>query len=294
MTKNGARYVVLLYRADRYTGDLRSSEEGRVFWMPRRELDHCPQPRSFREMVMVMESEQPKELYCPEAFGQWEILSFTADRFFAVPEKSDLKVEFIGSSAAAGYGVSGTPGLEGSVSNSDCSKAYTYVAAQELGADYSIIAGEGIAVTVNFWSSFNMETLYNWVSCNKKELYDFDFNPDVVVVDLGTVESSYISRPHDGDPNYGPDFSGDYKRFIEQVREKNPDTYIICLYGMMNQNVAIRNSIRLALEEINDEKIVFNPFEIEGNNDGAINHPNAAAQKTWGEDLAAYIRSLGL
>lgn len=74
MTKNGARYVVLLYRADRYTGDLRSSEEGRVFWMPRRELDHCPQPRSFREMVMVMESEQPKELYCPEAFGQWEIL----------------------------------------------------------------------------------------------------------------------------------------------------------------------------------------------------------------------------
>lgn len=33
-TEDGGRYVVLLYRADSYTGTLTSSDEGPVFWTP--------------------------------------------------------------------------------------------------------------------------------------------------------------------------------------------------------------------------------------------------------------------
>ena len=36
--EDGSRYIVLLYRADEFTGALRSSEEGRVFWMKPEEL----------------------------------------------------------------------------------------------------------------------------------------------------------------------------------------------------------------------------------------------------------------
>ena len=36
--QDGRRYVVLLYRASRFTGVLRSSDEGRVFWTPLAEL----------------------------------------------------------------------------------------------------------------------------------------------------------------------------------------------------------------------------------------------------------------
>ncbi|MBQ3955342.1 MAG: 8-oxo-dGTP diphosphatase, partial [Clostridia bacterium] len=32
-TEDGARYVVFLYRADRFSGEIRSSEEGRIFWV---------------------------------------------------------------------------------------------------------------------------------------------------------------------------------------------------------------------------------------------------------------------
>lgn len=32
---DGTRYIVFLYRTDQFSGELRSSEEGEVFWMPR-------------------------------------------------------------------------------------------------------------------------------------------------------------------------------------------------------------------------------------------------------------------
>ena len=230
-----------------------------------------------------------------EMFAQWTVTSFVADKFFVIPEKSDLKIEFIGSSAASGYGIYGTPGQEGTIENSDSSRSYAYLAAHELNADYSIVARTGISVTAKFWAGDdNMENLYGQISATNKQAYAFDFNPDIIVLNLGSVESSYISRPHDGDPSYASNFMPDYQRFLEKVRAKNPNAYIICLYGMINKNPAIHNGIRLSVEALNDDRIVYNPFEIKQNNDGAINHPSSVANKTWGADLAAYIKTLDL
>ena len=38
MREDGTRFIVALYRADRFTGELNSSEEGRVFWIEREEV----------------------------------------------------------------------------------------------------------------------------------------------------------------------------------------------------------------------------------------------------------------
>ena len=37
-TGKGERYVVFFYKTDRFSGTLRSSEEGEVFWIPRPHL----------------------------------------------------------------------------------------------------------------------------------------------------------------------------------------------------------------------------------------------------------------
>ena len=37
-TKDGARYVVFFFKATRFTGELKSSDEGEVFWIPREKL----------------------------------------------------------------------------------------------------------------------------------------------------------------------------------------------------------------------------------------------------------------
>ena len=57
----GARYVVLLFCATRFTGELRSSAEGRMFWARREELPGLPLVADFEELLAVCEREDLSE-----------------------------------------------------------------------------------------------------------------------------------------------------------------------------------------------------------------------------------------
>ena len=59
----GGRYIVFLYRADRFSGELVSSEEGRVFWMKRSELEKAELPVSFAQTLRVFEEYDLEEHY---------------------------------------------------------------------------------------------------------------------------------------------------------------------------------------------------------------------------------------
>ena len=65
--QDGRRYVVLLYRASRFTGVLRSSDEGRVFWTPLAELPQARLADSFQDMLEVFLADSPRELYYGDA-----------------------------------------------------------------------------------------------------------------------------------------------------------------------------------------------------------------------------------
>ena len=238
-----------------------------------------------------------------EQFGQWDIEGFDADGFFTVPENTGLKIEFIGTSDTTGYAIGAYASNDVTVTaeNSDATMAYAYLTAQALGAKYSVVAKTGICTTVTgFWAgNYCMAGLYSCVSERNSANYAFDFRPDIIVVNLGTIESSYILRTDEpnSDPTYGSRFQSDYAAFLAAVRQQNPQAYIICLYGMMNKNVTIHLGIQGAVEEIikgGDTRIVYNPFAIEQNNLGGINHPNAVAHRQWAEDLTAYIRTLDI
>lgn len=69
--KNNARYIVFLYRCGEYSGTVRSSDEGEVFWIKRSELDSYKLPPSFREMADIMESDVPREMYWSEEKSVW-------------------------------------------------------------------------------------------------------------------------------------------------------------------------------------------------------------------------------
>ena len=63
----GGRYIVFLYRADRFSGELRSSQEGKVFWIKRDGLPNYQLAVSFAEMLRVFEDDGVGELY-----SHWE------------------------------------------------------------------------------------------------------------------------------------------------------------------------------------------------------------------------------
>ena len=72
-TKTGARYVVFFYKATKYHGNLSSSNEGKVFWLPRKELPNQILAPDMMEMVQVMESETLSEFYYQKVDGNWKL-----------------------------------------------------------------------------------------------------------------------------------------------------------------------------------------------------------------------------
>lgn len=71
-TESDARYVVFFYKATRYSGELRSSDEGAVYWVPRQELHKQKLSADMLEMVRVMESETLNEFYYYQESGSWK------------------------------------------------------------------------------------------------------------------------------------------------------------------------------------------------------------------------------
>ena len=60
---NGVRYIVFLFRADKFTGELHGSEEGDAFWLPREELFEHQTVESFEGLVHVFETPECSEVY---------------------------------------------------------------------------------------------------------------------------------------------------------------------------------------------------------------------------------------
>ena len=71
-TDNGERSVVLLYRASRYSGELRSSEEGAVFWIPRDSLSQHQLSIDMEDMVRIFESDNLSEFYYYLENSNWK------------------------------------------------------------------------------------------------------------------------------------------------------------------------------------------------------------------------------
>lgn len=63
---NGYRYMVFLYRTCCYTGQLRSSDEGKVYWMPLEELKKHEPLWNMDMMLEIFEKHGPTELYSSE------------------------------------------------------------------------------------------------------------------------------------------------------------------------------------------------------------------------------------
>ena len=62
-TKDDKRYVVFFYKATRYHGKLTASDEGELFWIPKKEIDNYATVEDFSKMLKVFETEDLNEFY---------------------------------------------------------------------------------------------------------------------------------------------------------------------------------------------------------------------------------------
>ena len=74
MREDGTRFIVALYRADRFSGSLKSSEEGRVFWMEREEFARLDTIWGMHEVLRVCDSADYSEMFYSEEKDGWVLL----------------------------------------------------------------------------------------------------------------------------------------------------------------------------------------------------------------------------
>lgn len=72
MNDEGVRYVVLLYKTDHFTGELRSSEEGEVFWTERSDLLKMKLAKDMPDVFRVFFEDELSEFYYYKENGEWK------------------------------------------------------------------------------------------------------------------------------------------------------------------------------------------------------------------------------
>lgn len=224
--------------------------------------------------------------------------------------EKELKIEFIGDSITCGYGVDDEDrNHHFKTSTEDATKAYAYKTAEILGADYSLVSysghgiisgytDKGVKVTAQqippiytkFAKSYGTyENIFNVADLD----WDFSlFQPDFVVINLGTNDDSYTS----GKEERVEEYTDAYAEFLKTVREKNPDAQIICSLGVMGDRLmpGVEKAVEKYTGETGDTNISTFHFKPQDGTTGyaADWHPTAATHDIAAADLSDYIKSL--
>lgn len=192
------------------------------------------------------------------------------EKITPVSEK-EHKIEFVGDSITCGYGVDDEDRDHHFVTGTeDVTKAYAYKTAQKLDADYSMVSisgygiisgytGNGQKVPVQTIPQYYDKLGFSYQSFDETtapQSLDWDFanyTPDVIVINLGTNDNSYVSGKADRKKEY---YEG-YISFIKTIREKNPDAEIFCVLGLMGSELynTIEDVVYDYSKETGDAKI---------------------------------------
>ncbi len=187
------------------------------------------------------------------AFGVGKIGVFS-NRKITPTKHKDLKIEFIGDSITCGYGVD-EENINGvfSTSTENFTKTYAYITAQNLNADYSVVAFSGYGVVSGFTANgvrnekATVEQYYDksaFLSYGREMPWYFpDFQSDIVVINLGTNDASYCSKSYQRQQM----FISEYVSLLRTVRSYNQNAYILCILGDMNNS--LYSSIERAVEK---------------------------------------------
>lgn len=216
-------------------------------------------------------------------------------------ENKKLKLEFIAASSSTGYGNLGKPSSSAKTTeNSDALQGFAFLTAQALDADVNIFSASGWGCAFSKWTSpnsLNVPDAYKFVDFKSSVPWIHGYYvPDVVVVNLGTNDWSYINAATSDTERDTrmTQFQRKYVSFLNELHEYYPNAQIIVLYGLMNES-----SIYDVTESIVKNAKITIPnlvsIKINGDAGGYNSHPSVASHKKIAETLTKFIKdTLGL
>ncbi len=235
------------------------------------------------EVIKVTESDRP-------ILFDSIILSGKDAAFNSPPFNSPRRIEFIGDSMTAGYGVlANHTETAYNTYQQDSSYSYAFLTAEQFNADarYICISGKGIACNcegnyedVKTGEYYNRQTRLGGV-CND------GWEPQVVVINIGTNDCCGNAKDEEFIPAAND--------LLEKVRARYNNAEIIWMYGFMTQRFSdtIREVIRRRSET--DKKVHFLYVDSIAGNEletGAAGHPNVRGSIRAAKELYKKIRSV--
>ncbi|ORX84896.1 hypothetical protein BCR32DRAFT_325715 [Anaeromyces robustus] len=232
--------------------------------------------------------------------------------------QASKKIEFIGDSITCAYGVDGVAGDVFSSRSEDGTKSYAHKTAQKFHADYSIVAYSGFAIlscypfTGGRYEEAALPQYYDKLGYSfepnqfddgtyqlQDTKWDFnDFVPDLVVINLGTNDNSYFEAI---DKSILPDekiaFIEKYVEFLEQIKAVYPNAEILCVLGMMGQEVypEIEEAVNNYITKTGDTHVhafKMNVQDSDKNGLGVDGHPAAQSHVDATYELVGEIEKL--
>lgn len=135
------------------------------------------------------------------------------------------RLEFIGDSLTAGYGIEGVNPCDFSTETESSYETYAAIAARNLDAEAHVIAQSGKGIIQNYGGNLDgvMPDIWSRASTNSADpAWDFStWQPDAVMVNLGTND---FSATFDD-----ADFVDGYAAFLGEIRAAYPDAPIVCV-----------------------------------------------------------------
>ncbi|HPX71438.1 MAG TPA: hypothetical protein PLP51_00030 [Acholeplasmataceae bacterium] len=217
----------------------------------------------------------------------------TNGRFIREVVYKERLIEFIAASSSTGYGnLSKDPK---STINSDAMQAFSYLTARALNADINIYSASGWGVKASRWTSpntLNLFDAYKKVDFYSNEVWDTSkITPDVIVINLGTNDWSYISAASTQDERNArmQAFKDQYVAFLQYLNDTYPGVKIIMFYGLMleyNIYEATLDIYNTAKQSIPSLAII----QVAGDAGGSNSHPSLQSHRNVAEALIAKIK----
>lgn len=202
--------------------------------------------------------------------------------------KKDYKFEFYGDSITCGVGAN--PNIGYLSFDEDATYAYPYLLAEHYNAEISSISYSGICASCppNQFEKTTYE-FFDTISAIDDTKYDFSiFQADIVFINLGSNDSS--SSALDETLMYEG-----YLKLLKAIRNKQPNAFIICIYGNIGTNpkvnIPISNAVSKFMEEV-DSNIIYK--RIVSNMNGYQAHPDSFGQQMIYDELVDLIDSKNL
>lgn len=236
------------------------------------------------------------------------IKEIIADKIKPTPEKK-LKIEIIGDSITCGYGVDAKNELEDfSTSTEDVTRAYSYKTVTDLDADYSFVSYSGHGIISGYTAeaikkeSELVPPYYEKFAFSRGGTDDFNafdvewdfsrFVPDLVIINLGTNDSSYCLDKEDRINEY----IARYEDFLGVVRKRNKNAVILSILGLMGTSLcpAVEKTVENFKKNTGDEKIFTLRLTEQKpeNGYGANYHPTEKSHRLAADELIAKIKEI--